>query len=289
MSRRLAGLVLFSGLVAVVVGCGGTAFMDGGSARAGAAGTSSSGGAGPGGGAAGNGAGAPAAAGASSFAGASGDACTAPVAPGPCDAYLPSFWHDPKSGLCEPFIYGGCQGNANRYPTRAACLEACPGGGSNWGACQVDSDCTLTSVGCCEACEPVADKDLLALNDSHLTEYTGRPACAALGACLPCPPAAEIQATGKYYRAVCQAGQCSVLDVRESAYTECKVTAECALRNGVNCCEECDASGFVPVRSDANFCPEGPEPCPKCALQPPPGNLQTLCDGTHCIFQDTLR
>jgi len=289
MAKRLAGFALFSGLLGLIAACGGSALTEGGSFTAGAAGAASGAGTGAGGATsfAGSSASGASAAGAPSAAGGSGDACSAPIAPGECDGYLPSFWHDPKSGLCESFIYGGCGGNANRYSTRDACLTSCPGGGSNWGACKVDADCTLTSVGCCAACEPVADMDLLALNASHLREQMASRPCANVGACEPCPSVSEVVATGKYFRAVCVAGQCSALDVRQSPFTDCSDGDGCSLRDGVNCCPECDG-GYVAVSASANFCANGPEACGKCTATPPPSSLFAGCEGGRCQLQLTL-
>jgi hypothetical protein len=30
------------------------------------------------------------------------------------------------TGECEAFSYGGCEGNANNFETKAACEQACP-------------------------------------------------------------------------------------------------------------------------------------------------------------------
>src|SRR3954466_15612221 len=60
-----------------------------------------------------------------------------------CDGYSPVFFHNPDTGLCEPTVWGGCGGTLNAYATREACEQACPGGGSNWGACASDADCAL--------------------------------------------------------------------------------------------------------------------------------------------------
>lgn len=51
--------------------------------------------------------------------------CSLPVAPGPCEALNPSWFFNSKTGQCEEFNYGGCQGNGNRFPTEAECEAAC--------------------------------------------------------------------------------------------------------------------------------------------------------------------
>lgn len=50
--------------------------------------------------------------------------CTLPPETGPCRAAMPSFHFDASAGACKPFLYGGCQGNANRFETEEACQEA---------------------------------------------------------------------------------------------------------------------------------------------------------------------
>jgi hypothetical protein len=294
MAKKLTGFALFSALMALIAACGGSALTEGVPSNAGAGGDASSGagsgssGASSFGGssaAGGSSAGMTSAAGAPA-AGASGDPCSAPMAQGNCDAYQPSFWHNPKSGLCEQFIYGGCGGNRNRYPNRLACLQTCGGGGSDWGACEADSDCTLTGTGCCGDCDPIVDTDLLALNASHLPEHLLTRPCANTGVCLPCPVPSVLTATRKYFRPVCVAGQCSALDVRQSAYTQCSDSGDCSLRDGVNCCLGCDGSRFVAVNANANFCPNGPEPCGKCASTPPPNGLGVTCRERHCALEE---
>jgi len=51
--------------------------------------------------------------------------CTLPKQSGLCLAYFPSFYYNTATGTCETFIYGGCQGNANRFTTLHECMEKC--------------------------------------------------------------------------------------------------------------------------------------------------------------------
>nr|XP_046181756.1 tissue factor pathway inhibitor 2-like [Oncorhynchus gorbuscha] len=44
---------------------------------------------------------------------------------GPCDAYMPSYFFNIITMRCEQFIYGGCQGNANRFQDQLSCMEYC--------------------------------------------------------------------------------------------------------------------------------------------------------------------
>lgn len=54
-----------------------------------------------------------------------GNDCDLPPNPGPCDAAFERWYYNPSSGHCEIFTYGGCGGNANRYLTKALCMESC--------------------------------------------------------------------------------------------------------------------------------------------------------------------
>jgi hypothetical protein len=87
-------------------GSGGTSF--GGSSFGGVAGTSGSAG----------------------IAGAGG-VCSLPLASGQCDAYFPSFGFSTADGNCQPFVYGGCGGNDNRFSTLAECEAKCGGSTSS--------------------------------------------------------------------------------------------------------------------------------------------------------------
>lgn len=48
-----------------------------------------------------------------------------PAIEGPCEAYIPSFYYDANVDKCQRFVYGGCGGNANRFITKADCMEMC--------------------------------------------------------------------------------------------------------------------------------------------------------------------
>ncbi|KAA1413302.1 hypothetical protein F0U44_22525 [Nocardioides humilatus] len=44
---------------------------------------------------------------------------------GPCFAYIKLYLYNQKTKKCEEFIYGGCQGNDNRFITLAECEQKC--------------------------------------------------------------------------------------------------------------------------------------------------------------------
>jgi hypothetical protein len=53
------------------------------------------------------------------------DICELPVEVGPCRASVPSYYFDPGTGRCTSFLFGGCQGNANRFDSEEACERMC--------------------------------------------------------------------------------------------------------------------------------------------------------------------
>ncbi|XP_070620419.1 putative Kunitz-type serine protease inhibitor isoform X2 [Erythrolamprus reginae] len=55
--------------------------------------------------------------------------CAAPRVVGPCRASFPRWYFDPESWACKSFVYGGCRGNKNSYPSEEDCLSQCAGSG----------------------------------------------------------------------------------------------------------------------------------------------------------------
>ncbi|KAH9505502.1 hypothetical protein Btru_057462 [Bulinus truncatus] len=51
--------------------------------------------------------------------------CSLPVEPGKCFGYFEMFYYDSESDSCKDFIYGGCQGNENRFVSLEECEELC--------------------------------------------------------------------------------------------------------------------------------------------------------------------
>lgn len=58
------------------------------------------------------------------------------------------WWFNAAIGKCEPFIYGGCQGNENNFQAAMACVGACAPSAANACdaiACPESSMCVYTS------------------------------------------------------------------------------------------------------------------------------------------------
>ncbi|XP_041733425.1 tissue factor pathway inhibitor [Coregonus clupeaformis] len=55
------------------------------------------------------------------------DACMVPSDAGPCRAAFSMYYFDRSTSSCKSFIYGGCQGNDNRYGTLDECMARCTG------------------------------------------------------------------------------------------------------------------------------------------------------------------
>uniref|UniRef100_A0A8C5EKF4 BPTI/Kunitz inhibitor domain-containing protein n=1 Tax=Gouania willdenowi TaxID=441366 RepID=A0A8C5EKF4_GOUWI len=53
------------------------------------------------------------------------DRCLEPMSEGTCSDYvLLWYFHDP-SGACRPFVYSGCGGNQNQFPSKQECQALC--------------------------------------------------------------------------------------------------------------------------------------------------------------------
>lgn len=211
-------------------------------------------------------------------------ACTAPAVTGNCEAAFPRWFHDATTGVCRPFTYGGCGGNANNYESLAACQAACHGGSPNYDACQAPSDCVVAGGGCCGLCPSpnITAHDLTAYNRAYAAEISQ---CGTADiACAACAPVAGN--TLPYFVPNCVRGECIVEDLRTSSVTACKDASECRLRHGSHCCEGCGGQdNLIAVRSDGSFeelvCGDEPVACPACLPQPVPG-AQATCASGHC-------
>ncbi len=51
--------------------------------------------------------------------------CSLPKAVGPCKGDFTRFHYNSATKNCEAFIYGGCDGNGNKFRTKAECETTC--------------------------------------------------------------------------------------------------------------------------------------------------------------------
>ncbi|XP_047460737.1 tissue factor pathway inhibitor 2 [Mugil cephalus] len=51
--------------------------------------------------------------------------CRFPKEEGPCRALFPRYFFNMTTMQCEPFYYGGCQGNSNRFQELTSCMDYC--------------------------------------------------------------------------------------------------------------------------------------------------------------------
>ncbi|KAJ0057123.1 hypothetical protein NL108_002052 [Boleophthalmus pectinirostris] len=59
------------------------------------------------------------------------EVCNLPPDTGICKASMHKLFYNPHSQRCEPFIYGGCGGNTNRFDSAEDCQRVCHPGGSD--------------------------------------------------------------------------------------------------------------------------------------------------------------
>jgi hypothetical protein len=52
--------------------------------------------------------------------------CSQPPDAGMCLAAFERYYYDPDTGMCQDFVWGGCDGNDNNFETLEACQAACP-------------------------------------------------------------------------------------------------------------------------------------------------------------------
>ena len=104
------------------------------------------------------------------------ESCQLPPESGLCEAYMPSYFYNSTAGNCHIFIYGGCQGNDNRYTTYQECMETCCECVNGW-SCDHHVTCSfLHIIASLEVGLPTVD-----------AEYTTKDSCPvtgdAIGAC----------------------------------------------------------------------------------------------------------
>jgi hypothetical protein len=203
--------------------------------------------------------------------------CSLPPDSGSCLAAF-SRWFYASSGLCEPFTWGGCEGNANNFESEAACLAACQGQSENdVTACAQPSDCVVEARRCCAA-EPPSLETLVAVNTAHAGLR-----CAAVD-CLPQVP--DPDPARPWFGATCTDGHCRVIDARNLPIAKCTQISDCTLRNDLSCCGRCSAGTDAPIAVNLSagfddlFCGSEPVACDDCA--PDYGAYVPMCIDGEC-------
>ncbi|KFP78828.1 Collagen alpha-1(VII) chain, partial [Acanthisitta chloris] len=51
--------------------------------------------------------------------------CLQPMDEGSCQHYTLLWYYHVEAKSCRPFLFGGCQGNSNRFKTRWKCEQQC--------------------------------------------------------------------------------------------------------------------------------------------------------------------
>ena len=51
--------------------------------------------------------------------------CNQPSLTGPCRGNFRRWFYDHSEGICKQFVYGGCQGNNNRFNSKQNCEQRC--------------------------------------------------------------------------------------------------------------------------------------------------------------------
>ncbi|CAG9813449.1 unnamed protein product, partial [Phaedon cochleariae] len=65
------------------------------------------------------------------------DPCEQKQEAGPCNGQYQRYWYDEETGQCQPFVYGGCKGNKNNFPTIEACRQQCATPGEKKDQCSL--------------------------------------------------------------------------------------------------------------------------------------------------------
>ncbi len=102
-----------------------------------------------------------------------------------------------------------------------------------------------------------------------------------------CKPCSERRHRNDYehgYYAVCELGRCKAVDVRHSSLSACREDADCIVRGGTGCCEDC-GGGLVAVnraaQSSRAFCDGESAKCAPCV---PPKDAEAHCASGHCAL-----
>ncbi len=155
-------------------------------------------------------------------------------------------------------------------------------GGNSFSACNGPGECSLFPTNCCGYCGEAKLEGFVGVNNAKTTEANNF-YCADPVACPDC-----VEFPKPNFVALCEAGQCTPLDLRQTDLTSCKTKNDCRLRWGSDCCESCAGNSLelVAVSNDGALenavCGPTDGACPPCAPQPFPPGSDVDCDQGHC-------
>jgi hypothetical protein len=211
--------------------------------------------------------------------------CSLPPETGECRALIGRFAFNTTTGVCHPFVYGGCGGNENNFETPEECYAACGGQGEiDPVECRYPTDCTLVRADCC-GCDVPTLGNVVAVAKTQTSELQLAMGCHLVD-CAACEPV-ENPSLG----ATCRAGRCVAFDVRQTDLAACETREDCRLRAGLQCCENCAAErqSFVAINAEADIaswvCGDAPVACAGC-VPTVPQNLSVICSQGTCGVLD---
>jgi hypothetical protein len=200
-----------------------------------------------------------------------------------CDG-SPFFYHDVATGECVPVEGSKCPyEHQGIFRSLAECLAECSSARPAANACDAVSDCIVAQPGCCGGCEPIAEEQLMAVNQTR-RDVLGNDCAVACGACND---VSEFERTGQWFVPFCGHGKCTVLDLRRTTATECDSDDDCQLRDGLNCCEGCDGLGLVALSSTeylAAACSDG-FACDPCVAPERENYVAACSDQGRCVVR----
>lgn len=218
----------------------------------------------------------------SGSAGAAGEPsfCSLPPETGECRGYMGRYAFDRVTGLCLPFVYGGCGGNANNFETAQSCYATCGGSAPlDPARCESPLECTLMHSLCCGACEPSTLMNRVAVRTDQVAAVNEAMSCD----CEPCGDAD----VNPWLGAACSENHCVSFDARTTKLVTCEQDDDCVLRAGIGCCVNCAAGrgDFVALNREADLrpfsCGDEPVACDDCVAVPP-FDLVAVCSSGRC-------
>lgn len=174
----------------------------------------------------------------------------------------------------------GTGGGAGNGTTSTGTGTTTTGTVTAFDACTGPGQCLLVDKGCCSSCGTESLDSKVPINAASSEAYF-QSICPEP---VPCPACASQPNPNLF--AYCEAGQCVAADVTTNFVSACVSDADCHLRNGSACCEQCTGSldQLIAV-SVANNLPAllcGPnDGCPKC-LPSYPIDAVAICSAGHC-------